>query len=502
MGRHLLRRKNLNARSTPVRRTPRKRISAQRRLFPLSCILLLFCLNACASPQTASPGGNAAGDAAGDGNAVLSAGSTPESARTGEPAEVPDPTPALPSAEPAAGAQAPEAGGNAETIPPLTIPVPDNERLRRFREQYISENGRKYLSAVMQRSAPYRSFILAETERLGAPGFLLYLPVIESGFSERAVSRSGATGIWQFMKNSVGGYGIRIDEWVDERRDPWLSSTAAIRKLMDNFNYLGDWNLALAAYNCGLGAVSRAVTRAGTKDYWELCARGYFKPETVNYVPKFLAIAEILSRSAELGISWGEALPQHEIAVLSVSKAVDLNQLAEKAGGDPDVFRQLNPALHYSITPPAQEYALRIPARDKTAVEAALASGESLLEYYVYKIRSGDTLYALARHYGVTTDMIAEYNPGIRPEALRIGSTILIPALKEVHAYRGSRGDETLRFTGTYLVKAGDTLWSIALAYDVQVETLAEKNGMEVNAVLRVGKVLKVPDRSADIQRN
>ena len=180
----------MNARSTPVRRTPRKRISAQRRLFPLSCILLLFCLNACASPQTASPGGNAAGDAAGNGNAVLSAGSTPESARTGEPAEVPDPTPALPSAEPDAGAQAPEAGGNAETIPPLTIPVPDNERIRRFREQYISENGRKYLSAVMQRSAPYRSFILAETERLGAPGFLLYLPVIESGFSERAVSRS------------------------------------------------------------------------------------------------------------------------------------------------------------------------------------------------------------------------------------------------------------------------------------------------------------------------
>ncbi len=378
-------------------------------------------------------------------------------------------------------------------IPQLTIPVPENSLISKFKKQYESEEGLKYLSAVMKRSAPYRSFILAEADRLGAPDFLLYLPVIESAFSEKAVSKSGATGIWQFMKNSVSGYGMRIDEWLDERRDPWISSTAALRKLMENYDYLGDWCLALAAYNCGLGAVSRAVKQAGTSDYWELCERGYFKSETVNYVPKFLAVAEILSRSEELGIDWGEESPEEEFAVLAVNKAVDINLLAKESGEDPALFAQLNPALHYSITPPGAEYALRIPAAKKEAVLEVLNSGEPLIQYYVYKIRSGDTLYALSRHYGVTLDMIAECNPGIRAEALRIGSNILIPALNEVDAYRGKTDSPQLEFTDTYLVKQGDTLWSIALAYNVQIETLAERNGMEVDAVLSLGKSLKVP---------
>ncbi len=378
-------------------------------------------------------------------------------------------------------------------IPQLDIPVPDNKLVARYRNQYSTAEGLKYLSSVMRRSVPYRNFILEEIERLGAPGFLLYVPVIESGFSERAVSRSGAVGIWQFMKNSIGGYGIRINEWMDERRDPWLSSTAAIRKLMQNYEYLQDWNLALAAYNCGLGAVSRAVKKSGTSDYWKLCDKGYFKSETVNYVPKFLAIAEILSKSEELGIDWGEADQVSDYETISVSKAVDINLLAKETGENPEVLRMLNPSLHYSITPPGIKYALRIPASKKEETQALLDSGKMLIEYYVYKIRSGDTLYALSRHYGVSVDMIEEYNPGIKPNTLKIGSNVLIPALKEVQAYKGSRNDSSLDFTGTYIVKQGDTLWSIALAYNTQVETLAEKNNIEVNSVLKLGKLLKVP---------
>lgn len=381
----------------------------------------------------------------------------------------------------------------ARRIPKLSIPVPENPLVEKFRRQYESEDGLEYLSAIMKRSTPYRAFILEEADRLGAPDFLLYLPVIESGFSERALSKSGASGIWQFMKNSISGYGIRIDEWVDERRDPWISSTAALRKLMENYNRLGDWCLALAAYNCGLGAVSRAIRQAGTSDYWELCARGYFKAETVNYVPKFLAIAEILSKSEELGIDWGEEAKASDIAVIEVSKAVDINVLARKSGEDPAIFARLNPALHYSVTPPDAKYALRVPAAQKEAVLEVLNSGETLIQHYVYKIRSGDTLYALSRHYGVSVEMIAECNPGIRAESLRIGANILIPALNEVAAYQGKTDSPHIQFTDTYLVKKGDTLWSIALAYNVQIETLAEKNGIEVDSVLSLGKSLKVP---------
>lgn len=378
-------------------------------------------------------------------------------------------------------------------IPKVTLEIPDNARVERYRKQYTTEDGLKYLSAVMKRSAPYRNFILAEIDRLEAPDFLLYLPVIESGFTEKAVSRSGAVGIWQFMKNSVGGYGIRINDWLDERRDPWLSSTAAIRKLMENYNYFQDWCLALAAYNCGLGAVSRAVKNAGTRDYWELCAKGYFKTETVNYVPKFLAVAEILSDSENLGIDWGEAHELSAYEVIIVQKAVDITIIAKETGEDPAVLQKLNPALHYSITPPNTAYALRMPAHIAEGTQALLDSGRMLVEYYVYRIRSGDTLYALSRHYGVSVEMIAKYNPGIKANSLRIGSDILIPALKEVQAYKGTRSDSSLDFSGSYTVKQGDTLWSIALAHNVQVETLAEKNNIEVNSILKLGKLLKVP---------
>lgn len=392
-------------------------------------------------------------------------------------------------------AAAQEAEGNAKRrIPKLAIPVPKNNSLvSRYRKQYESEEGRAYLSAVMKRSAPYRSFILAEADRLGAPDFLLYLPVIESGFSARAVSKAGAVGIWQFMENSVGGYGLRIDEWLDERRDPWLSSTAALRKLMENYNRFGDWCLALAAYNCGAGALSRAIRRAGTSSYWELCRRGYLPSETANYVPKFLAVAEILSQSEELGIDWGDESPVSDFTTISVSKSVDINMLAARAGEEPSLLARLNPALHYSITPPGAEYALRVPAEKKELVAGIISSSEPLLHHYVYKIRSGDTLYALSRHYGVSIDMIAESNPGIRAESLRIGSTILIPALNEVDAYRGKADIPQLDFTGAYLVKRGDTLWSIALAYNIQIEALAEENGMDVDGVLSPGKLLKVP---------
>ena len=401
------------------------------------------------------------------------------------------PAPQAPQAE--APAEPPKPSGGRR-IPRLSIPVPENPLVEKYKNQYESEASLEYLSAIMKRSAPYRAFILSEADRLGAPDFLLYLPVIESGFSERAVSKAGAVGIWQFMKNSVSGYSMRIDEWLDERRDPWLSSTAALRKLMENYERLGDWCLALAAYNCGVGAVSSAVRRAGTSDYWELCRLGYFKAETVNYVPKFLAIADILSRSEELGIDWGEEGAETEIAAITVSRAVDINMLAKMTDEDPALFARLNPALHYSITPPSAEYSLKVPAAKKEAVLEILNSGEPLIQYYIYKIRSGDTLYALSRHYGVTIEMIAECNPGIRAESLRIGSNILIPALNEVDAYRGKSDSPQLQFTDTYLVKQGDTLWSIALAYNVQIETLAEKNGMDVDAVLSLGRSLKVPE--------
>jgi len=382
------------------------------------------------------------------------------------------------------------------TVPLLGegMEIPDNALIRKYRDQYTSAEGIKYLSAIMKRSLPYRDYIRSEIERQGVPLLLLYLPVIESGFSVNAVSRSGATGMWQFMRNSIGGYGIRINEWMDERKDPWITTNAAIKKLKDNYNYLGDWYLALAAYNCGLGATKTAIKKGGRADYWYLCEKGYFKTETVHYVPKLLAIADILSRSAEYGIDEGDTASNAVLTTLEIKRAVDIGLLAKETGIDPVLLKAANPALFYHITPPDTTYALRIPSEREEAVRALLADkSRMLLEYYMYKIKSGDTLYALALHYGISVDMIVQSNPGLKASTLKIGKNIVIPALKEVKAYAGKKDPDNLDFSGSYLVKQGDSLWSIALAYNIQVETLADRNNLDVNSVLKLGKALHVP---------
>lgn len=378
--------------------------------------------------------------------------------------------------------------------PQLSLEIPENKLIKNYKTQYTSSQGLSYLSTVMQRSSPYRDYILDEIKKQNAPEFLLYLPVIESSFSVHAISKSGATGIWQFMKNSISGYGIRINDWMDERKDPWLSSVAAIRKLQENYNDLGDWYLALAAYNCGLGATRTAIKKAGKADYWYLCEKGYFKTETVHYVPKFLAIAEILSQSDTYEIDWGDSSLTPEYVTIPVKRAVDLRILSKETNTDSELLKQANPALFYAITPPDASYNLRIPKTDEAVIREALSDPKrKFLEYYIYKIKSGDTLYALSKHYGISSDMILEYNPGTKPSSLKIGQTLMIPALKEVKAYAGKKDPENLNFSGTYLVKQGDTLWSIALAYGIQVETLAEKNNIEVNGTLKLGKALVVP---------
>jgi membrane-bound lytic murein transglycosylase D len=382
----------------------------------------------------------------------------------------------------------------AHNYPAVDFSHPETGDYARFLTQYSTADGIKYLSRVMQNSVQYRAFIFSELERLGAPSWLVYLPVIESGFTSRAVSRSGAVGVWQFMRNSIGGYNIRINEWIDERRDPWITTTAAIQKLMDNYRELGDWPLALAAYNCGLGATKKAVKRAGTSDYWELCRQGLFRRETVLYVPKFLAIAALLAQSDEYGIDWGETVPGESFTTIAVSRPVDMNVLARETGVAASLLSGLNPALYYSITPPGIPYKLRIPSESLDAVQTLLEDkSRILLEYYLYTIKSGDTLFALSLHYGVSVDMILEYNPGIAPKTLQLGKKLVIPALREVKTYTGKKDRDNLDFSGSYLVKQGDTLWSIALAHGIQVETLAEKNNLQVNSILKLGKQLRVP---------
>ena len=241
----------------------------------------------------------------------------------------------------------------------------DHPLVEKFRKQYMCTDGYNYLSSIMKRSAPYRDFIIELLAAENMPAELLFLPVIESGFFEVATSKSGAVGIWQFMRNSVGGFNIHIDDWVDERRDPWKASVAAVKKLKWNYSQFNDWPLALAAYNSGVGTIRTAIKKAGKADYWYLAEHGYLKKETLYYVPKFLAIAEILSRSEELNIDWGKTEDHQPTSTIEIKRAIDVRLLAEELGLESEAIRKLNPSLRYFITPPSIKYQLRLPSARK-----------------------------------------------------------------------------------------------------------------------------------------
>mgnify|MGYP002348539980 CR=1 FL=1 len=370
----------------------------------------------------------------------------------------------------------------------------DDPLYQNYLAAYASPGGKDWINAIGKRARPYAALIRERIFYYQLPEELYYLPFIESEFNPMAVSKSGAMGLWQFMKNSIGGYNIHINEWVDERRDIVKATDAALKKLKWNYEYYNDWLLALAAYNCGVGALDKAIKKAGVRDFWELKKSNALSRETAHYVPKLLALITVAGNARKFGNmpGWDE-LPRW--TSIPLTHSVDITMLAEACGLSPQVLRQGNPELKYNVTPPDAAYALKVPEKDADKVREVLASSAGkLIKVYLHKVSSGDTISAISRYYEVSIDMIVRTNPGLRPDKIQIGQTIVIPALKDKKPYVNEKlAESPPDFSGSYTVKKGDTLWQIALAYNVSPELLAEKNGLSLTSVLREGMTLKVP---------
>jgi membrane-bound lytic murein transglycosylase D len=299
------------------------------------------------------------------------------------------------------------------------------------------------------------------------------------------------------MMNSIPA-GMKVNEMIDERRDLRKSTAAALQKLEATYRALGDWYLALAAYNAGLGTVSRAVRNAKTDDYWLLCEKKELKNETIQYVPRFLAVVYILSRPRQFGLDyWPQA---EEWTVIKPSRQASLDLLASETGADHRLLRVLNAELLYGITPADSAYELKVPLRQAHMITAILEKEDAkLLRYYYHKVQYGDTLSALSRHYGISLNLIEQHNQGIMNRYLKIGEIVVIPAFKETGPYTASppapRNEPVAAdaYGGTHIVSKGDTLWSIAAYYKVDPLALALANNMGLNEILSIGKVLKVP---------
>ncbi|MCQ2981505.1 MAG: transglycosylase SLT domain-containing protein [Treponemataceae bacterium] len=313
---------------------------------------------------------------------------------------------------------------------PLDIEYPNHRLVLKFHNDYTQPYNMIKLQEIMLRAGPYRPYIRQKLMERNMPLCLEYLPVIESSFNYRAVSKSGATGLWQFMENSIGKSLIK-NTWVDQRKDPWLSTDAALTKLQENYDYFQDWALALAAYNMGLGGLKRVMNSTGCKTYWELIDGGHLRTETMLYVPKFLAVADLITNAEyyEMNLpAYDESLsPQYE--TITVSQQVDLVQLGEKAGISLAQLRDLNPALSYNVTPYGMNWDLRVPQEKADMVRTALETMDVCLTD-LYTVKKGDTLWGISRKYGITVQDLCDAN-NIRENAiLRIGTTLFVPITK------------------------------------------------------------------------
>ncbi|MDR2447404.1 MAG: LysM peptidoglycan-binding domain-containing protein [Treponema sp.] len=383
----------------------------------------------------------------------------------------------------------------ANAVMPSMIYGLDKLSTQYYIERYTTRSGRLWLNNTMANAQPYLAFIRREIDARNLPAELLYVPVIESGFVINAKSSSGAVGLWQFMRNSMGPFDMKITDWMDERMDFWKATIGALEKLQENHHVLGDWALALAAYNMGLGGVQRVIKQAGVKDYWKLSEQKHLKTETAVYMPKLLAVSHILTHPRQFGLPviWTKD-PQW--MRIKADKPVDLRLVAEYADVDEKVLINANRELFYTVTPPDENYYLKVRAEDANKIAVTLARSDVIMiKYHIYTVKSGDTLSTLAKYYGVTVAQIMEHNHGVQPKTLKIGMRLVIPAFKDVPPYQGVIANEPLpaAFTGVHVVRQGETLWSIARIYGIRPETLAIINNMDLQDTLSIGRALKAP---------
>ncbi len=324
----------------------------------------------------------------------------------------------------------------------LTLPLPENEEeteIERFRRQYLDPKWTKVLYDALENAIDYRLYVrkaLADSE---LPPELEYLPIVESNYKTAAKSKSGALGLWQFMTNSVKPF-LTLNDYVDERLDPWKETDAALKKLKENYDFFGDWLIAIAAYNCGAGAMSRAIAKLSkedTKDFWTLCKKNLIPNQTQLYVPKLLAIADLCINCAHYGIE----LPLHEeeyevlyneknavFDYVKVNKAYSISALAQNLRIDSQELKRLNPSFTLGFTHPSQESSIRLPAGTSELALSVLENMEPMDFPIKYTVVQGDSLWSISRRYGCTVSQICELN-GIKESAiLKIGKILYIPS--------------------------------------------------------------------------
>lgn len=393
----------------------------------------------------------------------------------------------------------------------LSFDVPDNKRVGAQKRWYLKHPA--YMKRVAKRAKPFLHLIVEEIEKQGMPAELALLPIVESAFDPFAYSHGRAAGMWQFIPGTGKRFGMKQTWWYDGRRDVIASTEGAIKylkyllKMFDN-----NWLHALAAYNSGEGRVQKAIRKnkkAGKPtDFWSLD----LPRETRAYVPKLLALSDILRNTESNGFEWPEIDNLAVTEAVDIGSQIDLALAAEMAGLTLKELHALNPGYNRWATDPAGPHRLLLPVDRVERFHLALneTDDKQRLNWVRHKVKSGDSLLKLAKKYHTTVDVIQQVNE-MRGNVIRAGDHLLVPvALKSLDQYSLSQEQRLVAtqsknrngYKLTHKVKSGDTMWDLSREFKVNVRSLAKWNGMAPTDMLHPGKDLVIwVDKVSEEQR-
>lgn len=353
---------------------------------------------------------------------------------------------------------------------------------------YFSTKDRERFQRFLNRGQKYKSIIQNILKEEGVPPEFYYLAMIESGFVTHAHSRAGAKGVWQFIYATGKRYGLAVNSYVDERRDPLRATYAAAHYLEDLYNVFQTWPLAMSGYNAGEMRVLGAIMRSENRDYWTLCEKNLLPRETCNYVPKFIAAYRIGENYKEFGFKV-DTEPFPELLAASIPGKLRLRDVAEVAGFSYEQLEQFNPHLRRAITPSDEvlydvwvpsEIASRLKHNQKRLAKLAVqkrtrvASTDHGAGYHI--VRAGDNLIQIANRYGTSVHALRNAN-NLRGSRIYVNQKLKLPS------------------TGRSIVhtaRRGDSLYSIAKLYNAKVSQIKEINDLRRNRIL-VGQKIRVP---------
>jgi len=307
--------------------------------------------------------------------------------------------------------------------------VIDNPKVRHFVKLYTT-TGKNQFETLLARSGRYMPMISKVLSDEGLPEELGYLALLESSFNVTARSQFGAVGLWQFVAPTARQYGLRIDDWVDERRDPIKSTRAAAAYLKELHGYYGRWYLVTAAYNAGPGIINKALQTSRANDFWDIKTKARLSEETRNFVPKFIAISLIATDPQKYGFDIIPYEAPLEFDEVDAEGLLKIDALAEMAESDTATIKELNPALLRQFTPPGEKgYSIRVPT-GKAAVFAKAnddlkGTEPRLATVLTHEVKRGETLVTIARRYGQAVSALMEFN-GLTTQRVRIGQKLKV----------------------------------------------------------------------------